>query len=125
MKKAVNILMIALLVTGMSILLAGCKKKSDTPVMPESHDMDKMMDEAKDTADTMSEEAMKTAGAAIEEAKTIAAEQTVCPVMKGPIDKSVFVEYEGKKVYFCCPSCKAEFEKDPAKYIKDLPQFKQ
>ena len=51
-------------------------------------------------------------------------EQTTCPVMDGnPINKKVFVEYKGKKVYFCCADCKAVFEKDPEKYIAKLPQF--
>jgi|GEM_PF-433943 len=54
----------------------------------------------------------------------VAAEQTICPVMKSPIDKDIFVEYKGKKVYFCCDDCKAQFQKDPEKYVKDLPQFK-
>jgi YHS domain-containing protein len=53
-----------------------------------------------------------------------AAEQTICPVMAGnPIDKNVFVEYQGKKVYFCCTQCKGEFEKEPQKYLSKLPQF--
>lgn len=53
-------------------------------------------------------------------------EQTTCPVMDGnPIDKNVFVEYKGKRVYFCCADCKAEFEADPEKYLDKLPQFKQ
>jgi hypothetical protein len=53
-----------------------------------------------------------------------AEEQTVCPVMEGnPISKNVFVEYEGKRVYFCCDSCKAKFLKEPGKYLARLPQF--
>lgn len=51
-------------------------------------------------------------------------EQTICPVMGGAINKDLFVEYQGKKVYFCCGQCKGEFEKDPEKYIAKLPQFK-
>ena len=50
--------------------------------------------------------------------------QTVCPVMVMSIDKNIFTEYKGTKVYFCCPACKPEFEKDPGKYIDRLPQFK-
>lgn len=50
-------------------------------------------------------------------------EQTICPVMSSPIDKNVFVVYQGKKVYFCCTNCKAEFEKNPEKYLSKLPQF--
>jgi YHS domain-containing protein len=50
--------------------------------------------------------------------------QTTCPVMTGnPIDKNVFVMYQGKKVYFCCPACKAKFQADPKKYLDKLPQF--
>jgi YHS domain-containing protein len=52
-----------------------------------------------------------------------AIEQTTCPVMGGDINKDSFTEYKGKKVYFCCPLCKNEFEKDPEKYISKLPQF--
>jgi YHS domain-containing protein len=51
-------------------------------------------------------------------------EQTMCPIMDGnKIDKNVFVEYKGKKVYFCCAECKAVFEKAPEKYVAKLPQF--
>lgn len=50
-------------------------------------------------------------------------EQTTCPVMGGPINKEYYTEYQGKRVYFCCPGCDEEFAKDPEKYIKDLPQF--
>jgi len=46
--------------------------------------------------------------------------QTTCPIMGMPIKKSIFVDYEGKRVYFCTESCPAEFKKDPAKYIKQL-----
>jgi len=53
-----------------------------------------------------------------------AEEQTVCPVMEGePISKDVFVEYSGKRVYFCCDSCKAKFLEEPDKYLHSLPQF--
>jgi YHS domain-containing protein len=52
-----------------------------------------------------------------------AVEQTICPVMGGPINKDIFVEYEGKKVYFCCAQCKGQFEKEPQKYLSKLPQF--
>ena len=62
------------------------------------------------------QEAKKAASAEIE--------QTVCPIMGGKINKSVFTEYKGKKVYFCCAGCKPTFEKNPEKYIAKLPQFK-
>ncbi|MBL7185132.1 MAG: YHS domain-containing protein [Phycisphaerae bacterium] len=65
---------------------------------------------------------------ATESAKEVAsaAEQTTCPVMVGnPINKAIFTEYKGKKVYFCCPGCDSKFKADPEKYIAKLPQFNQ
>ncbi|MCD6288152.1 MAG: YHS domain-containing protein [Candidatus Hydrogenedentes bacterium] len=51
-------------------------------------------------------------------------QQTVCPVLVGnPIDPDIFTVYQGKKVYFCCPDCKTAFEKEPEKYLANLPQF--
>jgi len=50
--------------------------------------------------------------------------QETCPIMGNPIDKNIFTEYKGKKVYFCCPGCKEKFEAKPEDYIAKLPQFK-
>ena len=51
--------------------------------------------------------------------------QKTCPVMEGnPINKKLFIEHKGKKVYFCCPGCEPKFKADPEKYIAKLPQFK-
>ncbi|MBN1126052.1 MAG: YHS domain-containing protein [Sedimentisphaerales bacterium] len=53
-------------------------------------------------------------------------EQKTCPVMDGNlINKELFIEYQGKKVYFCCPGCEEKFKADPAKYVLNLPQFKK
>lgn len=46
--------------------------------------------------------------------------QTMCPVMGGAINKDLYADHEGKRVYFCCQSCVGKFEEDPAKYIKTL-----
>jgi len=46
--------------------------------------------------------------------------QTVCPVLGGNIDKKVFIDYQGKRIYFCCSGCPAEFSKDPEKYLKKI-----
>jgi YHS domain-containing protein len=63
------------------------------------------------------------APAETKEAASAVTEQTICPVMGNKIDKNIFTEYKGKRVYFCCASCKGEFEKDPEKYVAKLPQF--
>ncbi|MCX5632693.1 MAG: YHS domain-containing protein [Phycisphaerae bacterium] len=92
------VLLVAFLIIG-TVSVNGCKKQSSPPPAP-----------------VASESGAQPAQAA-------AAEQTICPVMGGPVNKDIFVEYQGKKVYFCCEQCKAEFNKEPEKYLPKLPQF--
>jgi len=94
-KKQITSLIIASLLLMGSVVLTGCKKESPPPPPAE------------------------TAPAA-----SAATEQTTCPVMGGAINKDIFVEYKGKKVYFCCAGCEEMFKADPDKYIAKLPQFK-
>jgi YHS domain-containing protein len=91
-----NLIMLLLVSTLMltAVSLTSCKKKSE-PTVPE------------ETKEVVSQ----------------AIEQKTCPVMEGPINKELYTEYKGKKVYFCCPGCKEKFEKEPGKYISKLPQF--
>ena len=44
--------------------------------------------------------------------------QKICPVCSKEVSVKVFTEYKGKKIYFCCDTCKAEFDKNPAKNVK-------
>ena len=60
----------------------------------------------------------------VETVTAVAGEQTICPVMAGAINKDLFTEYKGKKVYFCCEGCKEKFLEEPEKYLAKLPQFK-
>ena len=46
--------------------------------------------------------------------------QTICPVMGEKIDKTLYVDHMGKRVFFCCKMCVGKFNKDPMKYIKKL-----
>ena len=46
--------------------------------------------------------------------------QENCPVMGGKINKSIYTDYNGKRVYFCCNACPEPFKKDPDKYIKKM-----
>jgi YHS domain-containing protein len=46
--------------------------------------------------------------------------QTTCPVLAGNIDKNVYADHQGKRIYFCCLGCDAEFMKNPEKYMKKL-----
>lgn len=47
-------------------------------------------------------------------------QQTNCPIMGGAVNKSVYADFDGKRVYFCCSGCPATFNKDPAKYIAKM-----
>jgi len=46
--------------------------------------------------------------------------QLTCPVMGGPIDKSVYVEQNGLRIYACCPGCIPEIKKDFTKIAAKL-----
>jgi YHS domain-containing protein len=48
----------------------------------------------------------------------------MCPVMRGnKVDPNVYVDYKGKRVYFCCTDCQATFLENPEPYLQYLPQF--
>ena len=61
----------------------------------------------------------------MKETASVVIGQTICPIMGGAVNKDIFTEYKGKKVYFCCAGCKEAFEKEPEKYLDKLPQFKK
>ena len=91
-------LLVCLSLTALTVA-KGCKKKSE-PALP----------------------------AETKEIVSQAIEQKTCPVMEAPINraplnKELYTEYKGKKVYFCCPSCKERFEQAPEQYLSKLPQF--
>lgn len=50
----------------------------------------------------------------------MAAPQTICPVMGNPINKNLYVDYDGKRVYFCCGPCPSRFMRYPDAYLKRL-----
>lgn len=97
---------IAMAVLAAIISTAGCQKKSEpaAPAAPPT---------------------MPAMPAADANATAAAIEQTTCPVMGGAINKELYTEYNGKKVYFCCAECKGKFEKEPEIYISKLPQFQK
>ena len=50
----------------------------------------------------------------------LAEPQTTCPVMGGTVNENLYADYDGKRVYFCCPYCDGQFKKDPQKYLDKL-----
>jgi len=133
-KSIQTILGVAVAALMLLLLAQGCKKEkpmakqtqpSQTATKSQTDQMSAMAEKTAETAKETTETAKETAAATADQAMA-AVEQKTCPVMDGnPIDKSIFVEYKGKKVYFCCKDCEKKFLADPEKYIAKLPQFKQ
>jgi YHS domain-containing protein len=46
--------------------------------------------------------------------------QTLCPVMGTKINKDLYVDHNGQRVYVCCKPCIDAIKKNPEKYIKKL-----
>ena len=68
-----------------------------------------------------------TNGVKAADVKKVEKAQVNCPILKDnainkkdAIDKKLFVDFDGKRIYVCCPMCLATVQKDPAKYIKQL-----
>jgi len=74
--------------------------------------------QAADKAETGKSDTLK-AKAADTAAVKLKPQQT-CPIMGDPIDKKLFVDYKGKRIYVCMASCIPTLKKDPEKYIKKL-----
>ena len=53
-------------------------------------------------------------------------QQIICPIMSfGGIgclmlDRSIYTDYQGKRIYFCSNNCLEKFKKSPEKYIRKL-----
>ena len=52
--------------------------------------------------------------------EAVAGTQTTCPIMGNKINKEIYEDHKGKRVYFCCQACSAKFKADPDKYMKKL-----
>ena len=90
MKTTVYAVSVAVLIAAVSIFVTGCAKSDETAT---------------------------TAGP---KGAEVATAQKMCPVMGGAIDKNIYADHDGKRVYFCCPACLQTFKDDPAKYVKKL-----
>ena len=69
--------------------------------------------------------ALTAVTATAEDKKTppIPDKMTNCPVSGdklGEMGKPFVFEYKGREVKLCCKDCKADFDKEPAKYMKKI-----
>jgi len=47
-----------------------------------------------------------------------------CPVMETrKYEKTFFVDYQGKRYFVCCESCKVLFKREPQKYTRKIEQW--
>ncbi len=46
--------------------------------------------------------------------------QTHCPVMGGEINKTMYVDQDGKRIYMCCEHCREELTKNFEANVKKL-----
>jgi len=94
------------------IMAAGCLLLFGTQAYAAdaTADKDQKTDASKPTKSDKSADASTTKGKA----------QTLCPVMAGEIDKSLYVDVKGKRIYVCCKGCIGVVKADPDKYIKIL-----
>lgn len=47
--------------------------------------------------------------------------QAMCPIMtNNQVNKSLYVDVDGKRIYVCCKGCIGAVKKDPVKYIKQF-----
>jgi YHS domain-containing protein len=45
--------------------------------------------------------------------------QTLCPVMKNPIDSSAYTDIQGQRVYHCCKGCEKKLRANPDIYFEE------
>jgi len=47
--------------------------------------------------------------------------QTTCPVSGEELeDKTLYTDYEGRRIYFCCKKCRGTFLDDPNKFLNKM-----
>lgn len=51
--------------------------------------------------------------------------QPQCPVSGEAIDPSVYVDHNGKRIYFCCEKCRKKFNKKPEKFLQKMENSKK
>jgi len=108
-KRTVGLLVVVAFLAGLAVL-NGCKQSEEEQAAP---------NEAERTSAQGTMEPKELVAAASTEIL-----QETCPVMEGPINEDIYVEYKGKKVYFCCEGCVEAFKKEPKEYLAKLPQFR-
>ncbi len=48
-----------------------------------------------------------------------------CPVANKDVKADCTTKYKDHVIAFCCGNCKGKFEKEPEKYVKNIPELKE
>jgi YHS domain-containing protein len=48
---------------------------------------------------------------------------TTCPVMGGKVNRDLYVDYEGKRIYLCCEACIGKVKQNPERYLRKLEEL--
>jgi len=73
-----------------------------------------------DNAEVKKSEAKNTEAGSTEAGSIELVAQTTCPVMGGDIDKKLYVDKDGKRIYMCCVGCKGEITDNFEDMVKKL-----
>lgn len=47
-------------------------------------------------------------------------QQVACPIQGGKVNKNLYADYQGQRVYFCCAECIPIFKANPEAYLKKM-----
>ena len=117
MRNAKTLMAMATIMLAVALVLTGCGRSSTPapPVEDPGTPQDVSHEEPADHGDSPHGTA-----APAQVATPAGGPQTTCPIMGGAINKSLFVDHDGKRIYVCCESCLGKIKQDPEKYISKL-----
>ena len=118
MKASVTAVMVAIAVAGFSGY--GCEGTSKKEARPETEQAGAMHEGHDHAGHDHAGHDHGTMHAPKESASADMGPQTTCPVMGGAINKDLYVDHEGKRIYVCCEACLDDVKANPEKYIKEL-----
>ncbi len=96
-------LIVCLVLTIGFVSLPGCGKKSESTSAPLQKESEAAMDKAKDL---VSDVTSKVQGS--------------CPMTAESIDKSVYADVDGNRIYMCCKMCKGKFMENAQANLKKI-----
>ena len=47
-------------------------------------------------------------------------QQVACPVKGGKINQELYVDYQGQRIYCCCPECLPIFKTNPEAFLQKM-----